>query len=172
MSAEFDVKVAVLNRLPNPSPYIITGRDDKEKRLKKKFYEIPEDTFFFEISTSWVFLIFVLIAVIFDITYSVILKGTFRHSHPHFKYVNNYKYAVAFTLAFLVPTPTLTKFPFHENAFETYQKLNFDDTVTAEDLMVKKIKDGILKGERGALAKAITLVESKNAKKLCFVCKN
>jgi LAO/AO transport system kinase len=64
-----------------------------------------------------------------------------------------------------IPSPTVTKFPFHENAYETYQKLNFDDTVTAEDLLVKKIKDGILNGERGALAKAITLVESKNAKK-------
>ena len=53
--------------------------------------------------------------------------------------------------------------PFQQSALEAYQKLHFDDSVDEHDVEVQNIKNGILNGSRSALARAITLVESKNA---------
>lgn len=46
-----------------------------------------------------------------------------------------------------------------------YAKLHWDDSVTPNDPLVVRLRDGILKGMRSALASAITLVESKHPTK-------
>lgn len=53
--------------------------------------------------------------------------------------------------------------PFQQSALDAYQKLHFDDTVNENDPEVESIKNGIFNGCRSALARAITLVESRNA---------
>ncbi|VDM44675.1 unnamed protein product [Toxocara canis] len=46
-----------------------------------------------------------------------------------------------------------------------YAKLHWDDTVTADDPTVVRLREGILAGQRSALASGITLVESKHPTK-------
>uniref|UniRef100_A0A7E4W646 Methylmalonic aciduria type A protein, mitochondrial n=1 Tax=Panagrellus redivivus TaxID=6233 RepID=A0A7E4W646_PANRE len=62
-------------------------------------------------------------------------------------------------------TPLKAASPFQESTIDTYKKLNFDDSITADDPEVRKLRDGILAGHRASLARAITIVESKNARK-------
>lgn len=57
-----------------------------------------------------------------------------------------------------------------QKAFDTsrlieYARVHWDDTVTSDDPTVVRLRDGILKGSRAALAAGITLVESRHPTK-------
>ncbi|VDN26425.1 unnamed protein product [Cylicostephanus goldi] len=52
-----------------------------------------------------------------------------------------------------------------EALLDDYAKFHWDDTVTDKDPLVVSLRERLLKGDRSALASAITLVESRNPRK-------
>uniref|UniRef100_A0A0K0FLX5 Methylmalonic aciduria type A protein, mitochondrial (inferred by orthology to a human protein) n=1 Tax=Strongyloides venezuelensis TaxID=75913 RepID=A0A0K0FLX5_STRVS len=64
-----------------------------------------------------------------------------------------------------ITTDLLMKKLTYADQKDEYKKLFYDKTVTKDDPLVRKLADGIVKGDRSALARAITLVSSKHVTK-------
>ncbi|CEF61236.1 Methylmalonic aciduria type A protein,mitochondrial [Strongyloides ratti] len=62
-------------------------------------------------------------------------------------------------------TDLLMKKLSYEDQKDEYKKLFYDKTITKDDPVVKSLTNGILNGDRSALARAITLVSSKHVTK-------
>uniref|UniRef100_A0A0N4ZY75 Methylmalonic aciduria type A protein, mitochondrial n=1 Tax=Parastrongyloides trichosuri TaxID=131310 RepID=A0A0N4ZY75_PARTI len=62
-------------------------------------------------------------------------------------------------------TDMLSKKLTYDDEKNEYKKLFYDKTINEDDPLVKKLADGIERGDRSALARAITLVSSKHVTK-------
>ncbi|MFH4974114.1 hypothetical protein AB6A40_000823 [Gnathostoma spinigerum] len=61
--------------------------------------------------------------------------------------------------------PSMAEEKFDPSKLAEYARLHWDDRVTENDPTVVKLRDGIINGQRSALASAITLVESRHPTK-------